>query len=411
MSDPIVIVGGGLAAAKAVESLRSGGYDGPVTLIGAEPHLPYERPPLSKGYLTGEANIDDAFVHEPQWYYEHDVDLRLGTSVTSLDAPAHTVSTGDAEFRYSRLLLATGCSARRLPAADTSGAPVAYLRTIADSDQIRITLAGGGARLVVIGGGWLGLEIAASARSLGADITVVESADQPLASILGSEVGAMFAQLHRDHGVDLRLNTAVTSIERGTDGTRVRLDDDTVADADLVVVAVGATPNTALAERAGLFVENGIVVDAQLRTSDPDVFAAGDVAAVDHPRLGSRVRVEHWDNAQAQGEVAGANLAGGHEIFDRRPYFFTDQYDCGMEYVGHANPNRCEHIVIRGSIDSSATALWVADGQVAAGMHVNDWNAISALRALVGARIDLDRLRDTDVPLSELAAEASSTES
>lgn len=406
MNKPVVIVGGGLAAANAVEALRGGGYEGDVVLLGDEPHRPYERPPLSKGYLTGGSSLEDATVHEPGWYYEHGIELCLGTTVTGLDVAAQTVTTGDGELQYSQLLLATGCRARPLPMADASGVSVAYLRTVADSDRIRQALTRGGMRLVIIGGGWLGLEIAASARDLGAAVSVVESASQPLAGVLGDEVGAAFARLHRDHGVDLRTQATVTDIRRGGGDIKVCLDDGTVLEADLLVVAVGAVPNTELAEHAGLDVDNGVVVDAQLRTSHPNVFAAGDVAAVEHPRLHRRVRVEHWDNAKVQGEIAGANMAGADTVHDSLPFFFTDQYHWGMEHVGHADPQRCEPVIVRGDLTGPFTAFWVSEGRVAAGMHVNDWDATDTIRDLVGRRVDPQILADPSIPLTELAHDA-----
>lgn len=367
--DPIVVVGAGLAGGTAVTELRETGYDGPIVLFGAEQHPPYERPPLSKGYLLGNDTFDQALVHEQDWYAEHDVDLRLGTRVTEIDRGATLVRTADGDQPYSRLLLATGSQPRHLRMADESGAPVAYLRTVEDSDKIRAAF-GAGRRLVIIGAGWIGLEVAAAARQNDTEVTVFEMAELPLLKVLGPTIAQAFADLHRRHGVDLRLGTSVTAED--------------LTGADLVLVGIGAAPDVALAEAAGLDVDNGVLVDAQLRTSDPMIYAVGDIANQDHPVLGHRIRVEHWDTAIEQAKVAAHNLAGGSEEYDRQPYFFTDQYDLGMEYVGHGGPDA--EVVIEGDLDGlNFRAYWLEDGIVSAGMHANDWDAIDTIRAKVGS--------------------------
>lgn len=365
--DTMVVVGAGLAGANAVTELREAGHQGPIVLFGAEQHVPYERPPLSKAYLQGSEPIEKAFVHDRHWYADHDIDLRLGAEVTGIDLAGHTVHTSDGPQPYAKLLLATGASPRRLALADESGAPTAYLRTIEDSDRIKAAF-GPGRKLTIIGAGWIGLEVAAAARTAGTEVTVFERESLPLLRVLGPRVAAVFADLHRAHGVDLRLATELTPAD--------------LAPADLVVVGVGVAPNTALAERAGLDVDNGVLVDAQLRTSDPDVYAVGDVANHDHPLLG-RLRVEHWDNAIEQAKVAARNLLGAAQAYERQPYFFTDQYDLGMEYVGHANGD--DEVVVHGDPASGTfRAYWVRDGVVIAGMHANDWDAIDEIRAQVG---------------------------
>lgn len=368
----IVIVGAGLAGAAAAGELRTLGHEGSITLIGAEPHPPYERPPLSKSYLTGSATVDSTLVHDPQWYADQAIDLRVGTPVSGLDLAGHRVRTesGD-EIAFDRLLLATGSSPRRLSFADQAGVPTAYLRTIEDSDRIRATLRPG-ARIAIIGAGWIGLEVAAAARGTGADVVVLESAELPLLRVLGPQVAQIFADLHRGRGVDLRLGTNVTTSD--------------LAEADLVVVGVGVIPDTSLALEAGLAVENGILVDATLRTSHPDVWAVGDVANHDHPVLGRRVRVEHWDTAIEQAKVAAHNLLGGQQRYERLPYFFTDQYDLGMEYVGHATPGPpATEVVIEGDPQACPwRAFWLDEGRVWAGIHVNDWGAIDEIRERVG---------------------------
>lgn len=384
MSGRIVIVGGGLAAGTAVAALRDAGYDGDVVLHAAEPHLPYERPPLSKGYLTGDAEADSMLVHPSSWYAENNVEVRTGSRVERIDADAHTVTAGGATESFDRLLIATGAFPRHLAAADESGAPVAYLRTREDSDRLRSAFTPGH-RIAVLGGGFLGLEVAAAARAAGADVTVLEALDLPLLRVLGPEIGAVFADLHREHGVDLRLGAKVTGFDG--DGRRARLTVDGSADvdADLLVVGIGASPDVALAEAAGLTVDDGILVDERMRTSRPDVFAAGDVARAHHPVLGRSIRVEHWDNAIRQGRVAGSTMAGGDAEATDLPYFFTDQYDLGMEYVGDVGPDGYDEVVVRGDLAKRVfKAYWVSDGLVVAAMQANDWDASETLRPAIG---------------------------
>ncbi|HOV00751.1 MAG TPA: FAD-dependent oxidoreductase [Dermatophilaceae bacterium] len=371
--NPIVVVGAGLAGATAVTAWREGGHDGPLVPLGAESHPPYERPPLSKGYLLGNDPFESAFVHEPQWYAAHDIDLRTGAFVTDLDLGRKSVSLLDGtEIAYDKLLLATGSRPRRLPLADDSGVPTAYLRTIEDSDRIRAAF-GPGHRIVIIGAGWIGLEVAAAARAAGTEVTVFEVAELPLLRVLGPRVAQAFADLHRAHGVDLRLGTAVSAAD--------------LAGATLVVVGVGVAPDASLAQGAGLAVSNGVLVDATLRTSHPDVYAVGDIANHDHPLLGRRVRVEHWDTAIEQAKVAAHNLVGGQEAeaYDRLPYFFTDQYDLGMEYVGYAAADADTEVVVQGDLGAEQwRAYWVSGGVVVAGMHVNEWGAIDEIREQIG---------------------------
>ena len=371
--NPIVVVGAGLAGATAVTALREGGHDGPLVLLGAESHPPYERPPLSKGYLLGNDPIESAFVHDRQWYAAHDIDLRTGAFVTDLDLGRKSVSLLDGtEIAYDQLLLATGSRPRRLPLADDSGVPTAYLRTIEDSDRIRAAF-GPGHRIVIIGAGWIGLEVAAAARAAGTEVTVFEVAELPLLRVLGPRVAQAFADLHRAHGVDLRLGTAVSAAD--------------LAGATLVVVGVGVVPDASLAQRAGLAVDKGLLVDATLRASHPGVYAVGDIANHDHPLLRRRVRVEHWDTAIEQAKVAAHNLVGGQEAeaYDRLPYFFTDQYDLGMEYVGYAAADADTEVVVQGDLGAEQwRAYWVSGGVVVAGMHVNEWGAIDEIREQIG---------------------------
>ena len=363
----IVIVGAGLAGGTAATELREQGYDGSVVLVGAEDHPPYERPPLSKGYLLGKDPLDAAFVHPRDWYAEHDVDLRTGVQATALDTDAHVVTTTGGDLTYERLLLATGAEPRRLAVAEESGVPVAYLRTIEDSDRLKAAF-GEGKRIAVVGAGWIGLEVAAAAREAGSQVTVFETAELPLLRVLGPTVARVFADLHREHGVDLRLGASVSAAD--------------LAGADLVVAGIGVSPRLDLARSGGLAVDDGVLVDAALRTSVPSVLAVGDIASHAHPVLGRRIRVEHWDTAINQAKTAAHNLAGADESYDALPYFFTDQYDLGMEYVGSAGAD--DEVVVHGDLDARAfRAFWVREGRVVAAMHANDWDATDALREAV----------------------------
>ena len=394
----MVIVGGGLAGAKAVEELREQGYDGSLTLLGAEPHLPYERPPLSKSVLLGEKEPDSTKVHDAAWYADHDVDLRTSATVTGVDVARQVVTTGDGEVGYDKLLLATGSEPRRFAAADDSGARVAYLRTLDDCAALRAALQEQ-PRVVIVGAGWIGLEVAAAARTIGCEVTVVEPQSQPLLGVMGERVGATFADLHRAHGVDLRLGTSVEAVEQD----RVVVSGGEAVPAGLVVVAVGAAPRLSLAEGAGLATGSGVLVDARLRTADPHVYAAGDIADHDHPVLGHRVRVEHWDNAIEQGKVAARNMLGEDVAYERAPYFFTDQYDLGMEYVGHAPKEHTDSVVVRGDLaEVKGIVAWHDRGTVLAAMHVNEWDATDDLRSLLGRSVDLARFEDPSVPLPDL---------
>ncbi len=399
-----VVVGGGLAAGKAVGTLRDEGFAGRIVLFGNEPHLPYERPPLSKGYLMGTEQVP--YVHTQEWYDDHDVDLRLGATVTSVDPAARTVTAGADVQPYDALLLATGARARALPMADDSGAPVHYLRTIEDSDRLRALLTAG-TRLALVGGGWIGLEVAAAAVAAGAHVTVLESEELPLVRVLGPEVAARFARLHREHGVDVRVRVTLEAIEQTAGGALLRLADGTAVEADHVLVGIGAVPNTDLAAAAGLTVDNGIRTDEHLRTSVPDVYAAGDVANALHPVLGRHVRVEHWDNAIRQGVVAARNLLGQQVPYARMPYFFSDQYDLGLEYVGGIGPDGYDEVIVREGTEAHAfTAFWLHRGRVLAGMHANTWDAASPIKAIVGAVGVADALRDRAVPLEQVVAPA-----
>lgn len=403
-SSTFAIVGGGLAGAKAAEALRDNDFDGHVVLFAAEDQLPYERPPLSKEYLAGKKKLDDFTVDPAAWYRDHNVDLRLGTEVTAVNAATHTLSLPDGTtVGYEKLLLATGSASRRPPIPGSDAAGVHYLRTIDDAATLSAAL-NPGATLAIVGAGWIGMEVAAGARGRDVNVTVVEAAHLPLQAALGAEVGEVFAQLHREHGVDLRLDQSVEEIttDNGT-ATGLRLTDGSTVAADAVLIAVGAAPNIELAEKAGLAIgDGGVLVDASLRSSDPDIYAVGDIAAAQHPFFGVRIRTEHWANALKQPAVAVAGMLGNSADYDELPYFFTDQYDLGMEYVGHAP--EYERVVFRGDVAGREfVAFWLdASNRVLAGMNVNVWDVLDDVKALIrsGAPVDPDRIADPAQPLS-----------
>ncbi|HEY3483072.1 MAG TPA: FAD-dependent oxidoreductase [Streptomyces sp.] len=401
-----LIAGASLAGAKAAEALRGHGFDGRIVLVGQEPERPYERPPLSKGYLQGKQEREKIYVHPPRWYADHDVDLRTGTAVTGIDPERRTAAVSGGEvISYDKLLLTTGASPRRLPVPGAGLEGVLYLRSVQDCERVKQTLTTA-SRVAFIGGGWIGLEVAAAAREAGVEVIVLEADPLPLGRVLGPQIAPVFADLHRDHGVDLRVNAQAGAI-LGKQGKAagVRLADGTVIEADAVVVGIGATPNTALAAGAGLKVENGVVVNGSLRTSHPDIYAAGDVANAFHPLLGKHIRVEHWANALHQPETAARSMLGQPASYDRVPYFFTDQYDLGMEYAGYTEPGGYDGVVVRGDLGRREfIAFWLGDGHVLAGMNVNIWDVNDAIQSLVrsGRPVDRAALADPGTPLDQL---------
>ena len=401
----IVIVGGGLAGAKAAEALREQGYDGPLTLIGAEEHLPYERPPLSKGYLAGKEDFESAIVHDEAWYSAHGVTLLLGKTATGVDAGSHHVTLVDGRtIGYDKLLLATGSTPRTLPVPGMAANGVLTLRSVDDADRLDDALRPD-QRLVVIGGGWIGMEVAANARERGMEVTVVEAADLPLAGAIGAELARVFLTLHEEHGVRFHLGAQLEQITVDeSSATGVQLADGTQLDADKVLVGVGAAPNLDLARSAGLDIDDGVLVDAALRSSDPDIWAIGDIASQAHPFLGTRVRVEHWATALNQPAVAAAAILGADTEYDDLPYFFTDQYDLGMEYLGFVPRGQRTEVVVRGDLAGREfVAFWLDDEQrVLAGMNVNVWDVVDDVKAIIRSRqaVDPGRLADPDAPLS-----------
>ncbi|HZI98274.1 MAG TPA: FAD-dependent oxidoreductase [Actinomycetales bacterium] len=403
MADTYVVVGASLAGARAVEALRAAGDDAHVVLVGEEEGLPYERPPLSKGFLAGDTPREELEVLGAEWYAGHDVELRLGHTVSAVDRENATVDVGGEAMPYDKLLLTTGSAPVRLdaPGAELDG--VHYLRSAPDSEAIRAAIDAGGP-LVVVGGGWIGLEVAAVARGKGVDVTVVEPQPVPLSRVMGTEVGERWAALHRGHGVELLTGTTVAALRGDGSVEAVETGDGRRLPASAVVVGVGIRPRTELAEAAGLALDNGIAVDARLRTDDERVWAAGDVAAAVNGWAGRRLRVEHWANAHDQGAFAGRSMAGATEEWAVAPFFFTDQYDAGAEYWGWADP-RSAQVVMRGTPDDGSWfAFWLDDGAVAAALHVNGWDDADAVKALVEshARVDPQALVDPGRALASL---------
>jgi 3-phenylpropionate/trans-cinnamate dioxygenase ferredoxin reductase subunit len=397
-----VIVGAGLAGAKAAEALRQEGFDGRLVLVGDEHERPYERPPLSKEYLRGEA-AEKPYVHPENFYPENEIELWTSTRVTGIDVGLRELLLeGDRRLGYDRFLLATGAAPRRLdvPGAELDG--IHYLRTLADSKRISARI-DRGQRLVVVGSGWIGAEISASARQKGCEVTMLEMGSLPLERVLGAEVGRIYRDLQCEHGVEFLAETTVERFEGERSVERVVTRDGASIETEFVVVGVGVAPRTGLLETAGLGVDNGIVVDERLQTSAPDVFAAGDVANARHPFYGRHLRVEHWANALNQGPVAARAMLGKPASYEEIPYFFSDQYDAGMEYRGYAT--EWDEVVFRGEVAAREfVAFWLKDGRLVAGMNMNVWDVSETIRELIRSRRPLDPhdLADSEMPLSRL---------
>jgi 3-phenylpropionate/trans-cinnamate dioxygenase ferredoxin reductase component len=401
-----VIVGAAMAGAKAAEELREQGFDGRVVLVGEEPEQPYERPPLTKDYLRGESPREKTHVHPEGFYAEHEIELLTSHRVSAIDVGTSKLTLADgSELAYDRLLLSTGAEPRRLniPGAELEG--VYYLRSLADTDVLRERLRGSG-RVAVVGAGWIGSEFSASARQLGVEVAWIDPLRLPNERIFGPEIGALYRDVHAAHGVELLLGEGVEAFEGERAVARVRTSSGRAVECDFAVVAVGVAPRTELAERAGLAIDNGIAVSEALQTSAPEVFAAGDVANAWHPFLGRSIRVEHWANALNQAPAAARAMLGEAISYERIPYFFSDQYDVGMEYSGYATS--WDEVVFRGSPDAGEfVAFWLEDGRVLAGMNVNVWDVNQHVQALIRSRqaVDVGALTDVDTPLDSLVAE------
>jgi NADPH-dependent 2,4-dienoyl-CoA reductase/sulfur reductase-like enzyme len=404
-----VIVGGGLAGAKAAETLRAEGFDGSVVIFGRESGVPYERPPLSKGYLLGKDPKESAYVHPASWYDEQRIELRSGVTVTAIDRAAHVVATFAAgTLQYDKLLLATGASPRQLtiPGAGAELRGVLYLRDLPDADALREAFQPG-KRVVIVGAGWIGLETAAAARLADAAVTVIEPQSTALEGALGPELGAKFAELHKAHGVEFRFGESAAEFHGDAGGRvgSVLTSSGETLPADVVVVGIGAAPNDGLASASGLEVSDGVLTDAALRTSDPDIYAAGDVANSLNPLLGRRVRVEHWSNALHGGPAAARSMLGQEVSYDRVPYFYSDQYDLGMECSGLPTPGTYDQVVYRGDrAGFEFIAFWLSGGRVVAGMNVNVWDVANDIQSLIrsGRAVDVARLTNPDIPLSDI---------
>ena len=405
-----VIVGASLAGAKAAEELRERGFDGEIVLVGAESERPYERPPLSKDYLRGESEREQAFVHAGDFYPQQEIELVTDRTVTSVDLGANRVVLDDGRsLDYDKLLLTTGAEPRRLsvPGAQLDG--ILYLRTLADSDALRDRLETG-RRAAVVGAGWIGSEVAASARQKGLDVALVDPLALPNERIFGAEIGEFYRDVHAQQGIQLALGEGVEAFDGEQRVTAVRTSSGRVIECDFAVVGVGVSPRTQLAAAAGLETDNGITVDQALRTSVPNVFAAGDVANAWHPFYERRIRVEHWANALNQGPAAARAMLDQNVSYDRIPYFFSDQYDVGMEYSGHAT--EWDEVVFRGSReDGEFIAFWLLGGRVVGGMNVNVWDVNQHVQALIRSRrqIDAATLTDPDTPLESLVGDAATS--
>ncbi len=365
----IVIIGASLSGATAAGELRDRGFDGEIHLIGEEAQQPYNRPPLSKGYLRGQERFEDQLVYPPAYYAERDITRRLGRRATQIDARRKIVRLADGEeVPYDRLLVTTGGRNRALtvPGADLQG--VFQLRTVEDCDRIR-AVAKAGRQAVVIGLGFIGSEVTASLRQLGVGVAAIEGSQAPLARVLGNEVGAVLAGIHRDKGVELLLEDSVAAIEGAGHVERVRTRKGRVLDCEMVVAGIGISPNSELLAEAGATTDNGVLVDEKCRTALPDVYAAGDVANHLHPIFG-RVRVEHWNNAQRQGRAAARSMLGGEEAYDYVHSFWSDQYEHVIEYVGCASS--WDRVVWRGKPESRKfLGFYLKDGVVRAAVGLD----------------------------------------
>lgn len=396
-----VIVGGGPAAAAAAAALRSAGYDGPVLLIGAEEVIPYERPPLSKDFLAGRRTGSALELQPREWYAEHGVELRLGVPVQRVDPDQHAVLlAGGERIGYDKLLLATGGRPRRLDQARSDR--VAYLRTVADAEALAKRLRAAG-RLVVLGGGFIGCEVAATARQLGVEVTVLEMESVPLQRALGQRFGALIGQIHREAGVELRTGERVESVAETRDGLLVTTDRGRL-ECGMLLVAVGLQPNAEVVAGTAVRCENGILVDEYCRSTVPDIFAAGDVAAHRHPLYGRHIRVEHHDNAQRQGAAAARNMLGPAVSYDDPHWFWSDQYEHSLQSVGIAGPD--DEIVVRGSVpDRCFSVFSLSGGKVRSVFALDRGKDVIAGRRLIAAGVPVraEELRDESVNLRRLA--------
>ena len=395
-----VIVGAGHAAGQAAASLRQEGYEGEITIIGDEPHIPYQRPPLSKQYLSGEQGIERVYLRPEKFYEDKNVTVKTSTAVTAIDTAARTVTTDTGEqIPYAELLLATGSRARELniDGADRTG--IHYLRTIADVDAIRADLAPG-KKLVIVGGGYIGLEVAAVAVTAGLEVHVLEMEDRILQRVTTEAMSAYYHELHTSRGVHIHTGTAVTAFG-GSGHVETVLCGDQSFDADLVVVGIGIIPNTEVAEAAGVDVDNGIVVDERCRTSAPNVYAAGDCTNHPNPLLNRRLRLESVPNAMEQARVAANNMCGGDKTYASIPWFWSDQYELKLQMVGFSGD--ADQAVTRGDPATNQFAVfYLSNGAVVAADAVNSPKEFMVCKQLIGKPVDPNKLGDTTVDVKTL---------
>jgi 3-phenylpropionate/trans-cinnamate dioxygenase ferredoxin reductase component len=386
MTETYVVVGASLAGARAVEALRSEGFAGRLVLVGAEHHLPYDRPPLSKGVVLGEKEPDGILIHDAEFYSHNDIELRLGVRATRVDTHGRRVELENgADIRADKVLLCTGTSPRRLniPGLDLEG--VQFLRTVDDATAIRDQLRAGGS-IVILGGGLIGIELAASALALGNQVTVLERGTGVLRRVLPRQVGDRLARFHTERGVRMLTSVDVAAIEGDRHVRRVRMTDDSTVDADIVVVGIGVTPAVEMAADSGIDVENGIVVDEFCETSVPGVFAAGDVANHPNELTGERVRLEHWQNAQNQGIAAGRSMMGRREPYRDLPWFWSDQGDTNIQVAGRTRAS--DELVWRGHPESmSFTVFHLRDRVLVAAVAVNRRRDVRIAMNLIDSRI------------------------
>lgn len=404
MSAGVVIVGAGQAGAQAAITLRQHGYPGAVTLIGDEPYVPYERPPLSKSFMAGDSALEKMFMRTPEFYAEHTIDVRLNTPVAAIDRAAKTVRLGDGSaVAYDKLVLATGGRVRRLEVPGGGLPQVRYLRTITDVLGYRDQLAPG-ARLVIVGGGYIGLEVAAVAVKRGCAVTVLEAMPLVLNRVVAPELSRFYLEVHAAAGVTIVTSASVAGFEARGAVIEVVCAGERRFAADLVIVGIGIVPNVDLAAAAGLAVDNGIVVDAYAATADPDVFAAGDCTNHPSAAAGGRVRLESVQNALSQGKTAALSILGQHVPYDEIPWFWSDQYDLKLQMTGLSRPG--DQVVIRGAMaERKFSVCYLRDGVFVACHAVNQAKDFIQSKKLIAARavVDPARLADASVALKELA--------
>ena len=400
----IAIVGASLAGSSAASTLREEGFDGRTVLIGAEPQLPYDRPPLSKNYLRGTTSFEKTLLRPPEFYRERDIEMRLGTTVTRVDAEKRTLALQDGErLEFDQLLIATGGRNKRFPIPGIDLPGVYDLRTVADADRIREAIGHGG-RAVVVGLGFIGAEVAASMRQSGLEVVAVEPFKTPLYRALGEEIGRVVEGLHRDNGVEMILDDAVTAFEGSGKVERVVTRNGRRIECSLAVFGLGIEPATELVAGTPVRVDNGIVVDDQCRTNVPGIFAAGDVANHHHPVCGRQIRVEHWQNGVKQGAAAARSMLGRGQSYDEVHWFWSDQFDANIQYAGFHAP--WDRMVVRGSLpERKFLAFYLTEGRVESVVAINQGRDMRRTLPIIKARVAVDpaRLEDPNVDLRTLA--------